>query len=217
MKIPSNFIEKVLPRWLMIVLAHEVGVLKTRKFRDSKSLKLHLGCGKVIKEGWINIDLNRKADITLDLRRTLPFSNESAKTIYSEHFLEHLVYPGEVTRLLAESYRILEGGGVFSVGVPDTEWPLVSYVNKSPDYFQLVKEKWHPKWCVTRMEHINYHLRQDGEHKFAYDFETLKYALESAGFADVKRRDFNPSLDSPERRVGTLYVEAFKPRSVSLG
>ena len=35
---------------------------------------------------------------------------------------------------------------------------------------------WHPAWCTTRLEHINFHFRQGGEHKFAYDFETLKTA-----------------------------------------
>ena len=64
---------------------------------------------------------------------------------------------------------------------------------------------------MTRMEHINYHFRQGGEHRFAYDFETLKYVLEKAGFIQVRRRDFDPLLDSRDRELGTLYVEGFKP------
>ena len=60
------------------------------------------------------------------------------------------------------------------------------------------------------MEQINYHFRQDGDHRFAYDFVTLGQALSSAGFQDVKRRDFDPNLDSLDRKLGTLYVNALK-------
>jgi len=49
------------------------------------------------------------------------------------------------------------------------------------------------------------------EHKFAYDFETLKYILEKSGFVQVKLRNFDPSLDSKDSGLGTLYVDAIKP------
>ena len=69
----------------------------------------------------------------------------------------------------------------------------------------------YPIWSNTRMEHINYSFRMGLHHRFAYDFETLEGLLQRAGFADVKRRAFDPELDSERRRVGTLYVEAVKP------
>jgi hypothetical protein len=46
--------------------------------------------------------------------------------------------------------------------------------------------------------------------RYAYDFETLRLTIESAGFIEVKR-DFDPTLDTEARRVGTLYAEARKP------
>lgn len=36
----------------------------------------------------------------------------------------------------------------------------------------------------------NYHFRQDGDHRFAYDFITLELALSSAGFQDNKTARF---------------------------
>jgi predicted SAM-dependent methyltransferase len=106
---------------------------------------------------------------------------------------------------------VLEPGGLFSVGVPDTEWPLAEYAGqKSDGYYQHARERWHPEWCQTEMEQINYHFRQQGEHRFAYDFETLARALSSAGFQDIRRRDFDPELDSADRKLGTLYVDALK-------
>ena len=98
------------------------------------------------------------------------------------------------------------------MGVPDTEWPVRSYAeHESAEYFRFAKLKWHPKWCTTKMEHINYHFRQEGAHRFAYDFQTLKHVLESAGFSEVRRRDFDPQLDTEERKLGTLYCDAIKP------
>jgi hypothetical protein len=60
------------------------------------------------------------------------------------------------------------------------------------------------------MEQINCHFRQDGDHRFAYDFAILAQALSKAGFQDVKRRDFDPDPDSIDRKIGTLFVSAIK-------
>ena len=97
------------------------------------------------------------------------------------------------------------------MGVPDTEWPITEYTGKTSEgYFETAKERWHPEWCQTEMEHINYHFRHDGQHRFAYDFKTLARALSSVGFQDIARREFDPELDSIDRKLGTLYVSASK-------
>lgn len=107
-------------------------------------------------------------------------------------------------------------GGEFVAYLDDdaiacTEWPIAEYTGqKSEDYFEIAKERWHPEWCQTEMEHINYHFRQDDEHRFAYDFKTLVRALSSAGFQEIQRRDFDPELGSVDRKLGTLYVNASK-------
>ena len=190
---------------------HRRGMRKARRYRDATGLKLHFGCGANVKPGFVNIDLSNAADLTLDLREQLPFADGSCSLVYSEHFLEHIEYPNVVRGLLRECYRVLAVGGMFSVGVPDTEWPLLEYAGQRRDgYFELVKQRWHPAWCTTRLEHINFHFRQGGEHKFAYDFETLKTALEREGFTSVRRRETNPDLDQCSWARGTLYVEAVK-------
>lgn len=72
------------------------------------------------------------------------------------------------------------------------------------------------------MEHINYHFRQRwtgisdadfDQHRFAYDFETLRKVLEKSGFANVNERAFNPEIDSPHRQAGGLRCEATKPEA----
>jgi len=192
---------------------HRKGIRQVRKITGQQHLRLHIGCGSKIKKEWINIDLSPKADITLDARESLPFLENSCSIIYSEHFLEHLDYPGDANSFLRECYRALEPGGLFSVGVPDTEWPIVEYTgHRSEGYFAYAKELWHPEWCQTEMEHINYHFRQGDERRFAYDFKTLARALSNVGFQEIQRRDFDPDLDSADRKLGTLYVNAYKQK-----
>jgi hypothetical protein len=66
------------------------------------------------------------------------------------------------------------------------------------------------------MERINFLFRQNyffalQEHRHAYDFETLQQYLTEAGFDAISKRAFDPDLDSPSRRAGTLYLVATKP------
>jgi predicted SAM-dependent methyltransferase len=113
---------------------------------------------------------------------------------------------------------VLRPGGLIHLSVPDTEWPLIDYA-KGDDaaYFRAcIENSWHPTDCSTRIEHINYHFRQDDEHRFAYDEETLGKALEAAGFRDVKRVSFDPSIDSKHREIGSLFMSARKPPTATL-
>lgn len=105
----------------------------------------------------------------------------------------------------------MQPGALFSVGVPDTEWPLQSYVSGAEEYFNYVRHYWHPEWCTTRMYNLNYHFRQGREHKYAYDYETLAQILHESGFISISKRPFNPAMDAAQREQGTLYVDASKP------
>ena len=194
-----------------IFLKHRKGLKKAKKLPTSTNLKLHFGCGSRLKEGWINIDLKDWADITLDLREPLPFRNDTCSIIYSEHFLEHIDYPEPITSLLMECRRVLKSGGILSIVVPDIALVLTSYVKGGTEEYYAAQKKWHPKWYKTQMEHINYNFRQNNEHRYAYDFETLKYLLEKSGFIEVRQRNFDANLDSQDRIVGSLYVDCVKP------
>jgi len=204
---------------LKIQRRHFSSVRKAKQLQNSADLKLHLGCGPCIKPGWVNVDTFAvQADLQLDLRERFPFPDACASFVFSEHFFEHLEYPNPAIDFLKECWRVLQPSGTLSLGVPDTEWPILSYANGDPTYFSLARARFHPAWCNTRMHNLNYHFRQGREHKYAYDFETLKQILESAGFISIARRSFVPGLDSDARRVdflprnsAGLYVNALKP------
>lgn len=192
---------------------HRKGLRKIRKRGLTRPAKINLGSGATTKPGFLNVDICPVADVTLDLRRPLPFEDNCCELIFSEHALEHLDYPWPVIGLLRECVRILKPGGRLVFSVPGTEWPLLDYP-RGPDapYFQSCREHgWH-KGCTTRMEHINYHFRQREEHRFAYDEETAVKLLCEAGFVRARKREFDASLDSVHRRVGSLFMEAFKPQ-----
>jgi predicted SAM-dependent methyltransferase len=189
---------------------HRASLRRVQRYSAS-NLKLNVGCGPNLKNGWVNIDLSEKADLRLDLREPLPFANESVSIIYSEHFFEHLEYPVQALNFLTESLRVLQPGGCFSVAVPDSEWPVKSYASDDDAYFLMAQKHWHPAWCNTQMHNLNYHFRQGREHKYAYDFETLAKTLSEAGFLSITKREFSPSLDDVSRAPGTLYVDACKP------
>ena len=189
---------------------HRTALKKVGPFLQ-RSKKLNLGCGPNPKLGWINIDLfDSRADLQLDLREKWPFVDASISHIYSEHVFEHFELHEQVSHILSEAHRVLLPGGLFDVGVPDSEWPLRAYGDPGSPYWPFSKTV-HPEWCETQLDHINYHFRQGTEHKYAWDCETLARTLRKFGFTDAVRREFDPTLDAESRKTGSLYMKAIKP------
>jgi predicted SAM-dependent methyltransferase len=191
-----------------------------------RNVLVNIGCGDNPADGWINLDIVFDSRVTYwDCRRGLPFEDASVKAIFTEHFLEHLDYKAEAPAFLRECWRCLQVGGVLRVIVPDAglylrlyqrDWddlartrPLVSTDGQYKDY-------WLSEIYETKMELINSVFRQNGEHKYAYDVDTLVKLLEKCGFAKVVPQAFGKSstselvLDRQDRARESLYVEAIK-------
>jgi predicted SAM-dependent methyltransferase len=199
---------------LQISCYHRQGLRRVSHSSLSEPSKINLGCGPVYKPGYLNVDVVPGGDLTLDLRRGLPFESDCCEVIFSEHFFEHIDYPEPVGYLFRECLRVLRPGGLLRFSVPDTEWPLHDYRDGlGAQYFLACKENswWHPSYCTTRLEHINFHFRQSGEHRFGYDEETARKVLESVGFNEINRVSFDAEFDSEHRRVGSLFISARKP------
>ena len=97
------------------------------------------------------------------------------------------------------------------------ELVLRAYVEGGDPAFYEAQRRWNPADLVTQMEHVNYNFRQAGEHRYAYDYETLSRLLERCGFEAIERSEYDPELDSEDRVVGSLYVTARKPDGTSNG
>ena len=187
------------------------------KYRGCNNLKLHLGCGSVILDGWVNIDAEpyKNKVVAMKLPAGLKkFKNDSARYIYVSHLLEHLEYRTEALELVRECHRVLIPGGILRIVVPGIERIIRAYVNNDEDFFKVQKEL-HPSWCATKLEHLMYALQQDGEHKYGYDFETISKLFSQGGFKKITNSDYNQSC-AEELRVDyrgenlSLFVEAIK-------
>jgi len=198
-----------------------------KRYKEMHGLRLNVGCGGRPTTGWVNLDMVSHPQVEFwDCRKGLPFSDGAVAAVFAEHFLEHLAYGDEVQKFLRECFRCLRTSGVLRVIVPDAGAYLRLYSDGAWDSIAarrpLVKEGdgyrdyWLGERYSTQMEFINAVFRQNGEHKYAYDAETLVNLLRRVGFATVRQTSFGISSDAdmapdtPERRSESLYVEAVR-------
>lgn len=92
---------------------------------------VNVGCGSSIHPAWCNLDLRAAVPGVRehDLRRGLPFDDDSCDAVYHSHVLEHLGRP-DARAMLAECKRVLKPGGVLRVVVPDLEAITRAYLAK---------------------------------------------------------------------------------------
>ena len=170
---------------------------------------VQLGSGHSAKWGWINVDLvGQGADVAWNLRRRLPFEDNTVTAIFHEHLLEHLdVVDGFA--LTKEVFRVLRPGGIVRVVVPDAERYVRSYAANGDELELLRPDR--PTKLLALQELFFRH-----GHRAAYDSETLRFLLLAAGFASARLCDFGesdlqPAPDSQHRQQESIYVEATKP------
>lgn len=89
---------------------------------------LNLGCGGKIHPDWVNVDMApRAAGVqACDLRRGIPFPDNTFEVIYHSQVLEHIP-PEEAPFFLQECWRVLQPGGRIRVVVPDLESLVDAY------------------------------------------------------------------------------------------
>jgi len=198
-----------------------------KRFQGASDLKINIGAGSAGADGWVNIDINSGKNVSCiyDCRHHLPFSDNSVRMIFTEHFMEHIDYTEDVPFFLTECYRVLQPGGVIRIIVPDAEKYVKAYFKRDWEqlaamsthindhhYDEHFKSKYH-----AMMEPLNFIFRQGGHHKYAWDYENMAFVLEKYGFKKVKRQQYGQSyidelaIDQEERANESLYTEAVKP------
>lgn len=103
-------------------------------------MKIHLGCGKNIKEGYVNIDayVNYPRVEKLDIFN-LPYKDETVDEILSEHLAEHIKFEDE-EKFWRESFRILKKGGKLICETPDMEWLCHQFLEAKDDFKEFYKK-----------------------------------------------------------------------------
>lgn len=196
--------------------------------RDGQ-VKINLGCGLRVASGWLNIDGSLNALIASwpnwahrlvyrfsgshnyysldeycgileshsflyhDLSHSLPLSENSVDFIYSSHFFEHL-FKDDAAALLKSCARALKPGGIIRISIPDLAYAVSLYglgrASEMLDDYFFVEGKG------------SYLAR----HKYMYDFELIKVALEQAGFSNVTRFEYQQG-QMPDIKVLDVYPE----------
>jgi SAM-dependent methyltransferase len=200
----------------------------------SRRLKLHLGCELNTPSDWINVDgswgawlakyqrlrtflkltklfptqlIDKKwnPDIVVhDLKKPLPFSDNSFWAIYASHVLEHL-YVQEAKNLLKECYRVMKPDGIIRIVVPDLRAIVLKYSEGKEE---------NKGSGLTRADRLNQDLLLRPEtppsgsliykiysvltdfhsHKWMYDADSLSYHCKQAGFANIRVMQAHESL-----------------------
>jgi len=100
-------------------------LMAEKNYFDLKSelIKLNLGCGDKILDGYINIDVvesraGEKPDVICDLHDLSKFQSNSVDEILAVHVIEHF-WQWEVTDILKEWIRVLKPGGKLILECPN--------------------------------------------------------------------------------------------------
>jgi predicted SAM-dependent methyltransferase len=168
--------------------------------------------------GWLIMDMVPGGDLFWDLRRRLPFPDDSVEKIYSSHFLEHLTFT-QGQDFLKECLRVLAPGGSISTCVPSAKPYLEAYCSGKP----LDRETWikyEPAWnnttaidqvnYIAYMDQVNHIVLKHAAHQYMFDEDNLVKVLEVAGFKNARLRGFDASLDREERDYESIYALADK-------
>lgn len=90
-------------------------------------MKLHLGCGRDLKEGYINIDAQLPCDVQHDFRNPLPYEDNSVDEIYSDDVIQ--IFSREEWKKIKKDWvRVLKPGGILKISCWDFPWVLRTYL-----------------------------------------------------------------------------------------
>lgn len=194
---------------------------------DSK-LNIGCGINVIVGNGWINCDNSLLAKLKrsplwfvvawlirrgilseiyreypdvriVDIRRPLPFPDNSADYIYCSQVIEHLFFY-DLSKFLSECSRVLKPNGVIRILTPDLNKIINLYQTRnlvrfeendglsskySADHLNLVfyPRSWVSRYKRTRLVRIMDAIPE--QHKYVFDFETLSSLLLESGFKVV--------------------------------
>lgn len=102
-------------------------------------MKLNLGCGNKILNGYINLDKRQwgSVDVVRDVLRGLPFDDNKFDEVYASHFMEHIPAGEDLYFVISEVWRVLKDGGKFIIRVPHSDTQEAFY----PDHLSYWNEK----------------------------------------------------------------------------
>jgi predicted SAM-dependent methyltransferase len=114
---------------------------------------LNLGCGTRFHPDWENIDFASMSPSVRahDLRKGIPYSDETFDVVYHSHVLEHFSR-GAAADFLSECTRVLKSSGVLRIVIPDLEGTARLYLDSLKKARQSVPgSREDHEWMVMEM------------------------------------------------------------------
>lgn len=154
------------------------------KINQNQPIKLHLGCGSKLFDGYINIDgayMQGTPGITIhDLLDPFPISNNCVDEIISVHVIEHIM-PDQVPILMKEWLRVLKPGGFVAV-----EWPdilkMCRYIVQDPSRLYSSDKRVRKRGIAGIFGDIARYQDPVMLHKWGYSADSMSLLFKDAGF-----------------------------------
>lgn len=165
-------------------------------------MKLNLGCGKVYKPGYVNIDSSDSsvADENWDVL-DLPLKDSSVDLIEADQLVEHFDWVN-IRYLFAEWWRVLRKGGKLIIETPDLLGTFRRLKKAQGEAF-LVESQW--------MFGID---TRGQRHGMVFKEKELKGMLMSSGFTDIESLPQSTYIGEPGLRLECTKVKAEGRRKV---
>lgn len=208
----SHYSKKILENYLFkINLKPKTSMLTDKKDQN----KLHLGCGGVVLDGWLNIDLDNSFSTEiypLDLSQNFPFLDNQTSKIFTEHTIE--CFPKEIgLQFLKECYRVLKPCGIIRIGFSDFTKLLKAYYKKELGYKQRMLTDMKPLKTNTWDEFVA-DMLFSWDRRYYYTCVLLKEFMNMAGFKNIEVRKFGESkygfTEDTRKLPDNTYIEAEK-------
>ncbi len=150
------------------------------------AIKLHLGCGANLYDGWVNIDgdycAGQPGVIIHNLTDPYPIPDNCVDEILSVHVIEH-IERWKICDMLTEWHRILRPGGQIAV-----EWPdllkACTFIAENPDSLISDDGRVLKKTINSVFGNTKYQNRAM-MHAYGYSIASLSKILTEAGFDTV--------------------------------
>jgi len=154
-------------------------------------MKLNVGCGTDIREGFVNIDggetigADKVIDLNSDSLRS-HFDDSSCEFILANDIVEHF-FRWEAIAMLKDFHALLRDGGEIEIKCPDCEYIINSGAPIERKLLMLYGGQDRSGWWSsapmdkTRAAHPEFFC-----HKFGWTQPTMKKQLEEIGFHNVR-------------------------------
>ena len=182
-------------------------------------MKLNLGCGSQVPDGWINVDyalgarltkipffraVNRKVNFfnldwddrifLHDLTSKFPWDDSSVDVVYSSHTLEHFSKV-DGHRFLTECHRVLRKNGILRIIVPDLRYDVNEYIEgriPADDFVERLGVLYGSSNNKLKSKLTPF---LQFPHKCMYDNSRLLEILDEIGFEACTKAAFDSDID----------------------